>query len=50
MVDAVLYLLSNPARWDAFSAAARKRAVEAFPTDATVARYRALYERTLGQT
>jgi N-acetyl-alpha-D-glucosaminyl L-malate synthase BshA len=50
MAEAGLALLSNPARWDAFSAAARKRAVEAFPTDATVARYRALYERTLGRT
>ena len=47
MAEAGLALLANPARWAAFSAAARKRAVETFPTEAIVARYRALYEKTL---
>jgi N-acetyl-alpha-D-glucosaminyl L-malate synthase BshA len=50
MAEAGLALLGDPARWAAFSAAARKRAVEVFPTGATVARYRALYERTLGRS
>ena len=48
MAEAGLSLLNDPARWASFSAAARKRAVEIFPTGATVARYRALYEKTLG--
>jgi N-acetyl-alpha-D-glucosaminyl L-malate synthase BshA len=47
MAEAGLALLTNPSLWEAFSRAARRRAIEAFPTDATVARYRALYEKTL---
>ncbi len=48
MADAALALLSDPPRWKAFSEAARRRAVEDFPRDAVVARYRALYESVLG--
>jgi L-malate glycosyltransferase len=47
MAEAGLSLLADPARWQAFSAAARRRAVETFPTGSIVARYRALYEKTL---
>jgi N-acetyl-alpha-D-glucosaminyl L-malate synthase BshA len=49
MADAGLSLLNDPARWAAFSAAARRRAVAVFPIEGTVARYRALYEETLGR-
>ena len=48
MADAALTLLRDPEKWSAFSRNARRRAVEAFPTDAIVARYRDLYEKTLG--
>jgi N-acetyl-alpha-D-glucosaminyl L-malate synthase BshA len=47
MAEAALTLLRDEERWQAFSVACRKRAVEDFPTEATVARYRALYEETL---
>jgi L-malate glycosyltransferase len=47
MAEAAMTLLRDEARWRAFSAACRRRAVEDFPTEATVARYRALYEETL---
>ena len=47
MAAAALELLEDPARWDRFSAACRERAVRQFPTAALVARYRALYEKTL---
>ena len=47
MAEAGLALLTNPRLWESFSRAARQRAVDAFPTDTIVARYRALYERTL---
>ncbi len=48
MADAALALIRDPEKWRTFSANARRHAVEAFPTGAMVARYRALYEQTLG--
>jgi len=48
MADAALSLLRDEERWRAFSSQARRRAVEEFPTGAIVARYRELYEATLG--
>ncbi len=48
MAQAALSLLEHEERWKEFSAAARRRAVATFPTDWIVARYRALYEETLG--
>jgi N-acetyl-alpha-D-glucosaminyl L-malate synthase BshA len=48
MADAALALLQDPERWRRFSAEARRRAVEVFPTDAIVSRYRGIYETTLG--
>ncbi len=47
MAAAALKLLQDPGLWDRFSAAGRERAVREFPTAALVARYRALYEKTL---
>jgi N-acetyl-alpha-D-glucosaminyl L-malate synthase BshA len=47
MARAGLELLEDQERWHRFSTAARRRAVDRFPTDAIVARYRELYERTL---
>ena len=47
MADAALSLLRDPAKWEAFSKSARRRALEVFPAAAIVARYRELYERTL---
>jgi N-acetyl-alpha-D-glucosaminyl L-malate synthase BshA len=47
MAAAALELLDDPALWGRFSAACRERAVRQFPTAALVARYRALYEKTL---
>jgi glycosyltransferase involved in cell wall biosynthesis len=47
MADAALQLLEDPSRWQRFSAAARRRAEQDFPTDGLVSRYRALYEETL---
>jgi L-malate glycosyltransferase len=49
MADAALELLEDLERWKRFSAAARRRAVEQFPEEAIVARYRELYERTLAE-
>jgi N-acetyl-alpha-D-glucosaminyl L-malate synthase BshA len=48
MADAALTLLEDPERWRQFSSEARRRAVEEFPTDEIVSRYRQLYEVTLG--
>jgi N-acetyl-alpha-D-glucosaminyl L-malate synthase BshA len=48
MADAALTLLEDPERWRRFSSEARRRAVEEFPTDEIVSRYRQLYEATLG--
>jgi L-malate glycosyltransferase len=48
MADSALTLLRDPERWSDFSAEARRRAVEDFPTDEIVSRYRRLYEATLG--
>jgi L-malate glycosyltransferase len=47
MADAALSLLRDPEKWAGFSRNARRHAIEAFPTDAIVARYRELYEKTL---
>lgn len=49
MAEAGLALLANPSLWERFSNAARRRAVEVFPTNTIVARYRALYEETLAR-
>ncbi|HMA17236.1 MAG TPA: N-acetyl-alpha-D-glucosaminyl L-malate synthase BshA [Thermoanaerobaculia bacterium] len=48
MSDAALTLLQDAEKWRRFSSEARRRAVEEFPTDEIVSRYRQLYERTLG--
>jgi N-acetyl-alpha-D-glucosaminyl L-malate synthase BshA len=48
MADAALSLLEDPEVWRQFSSEARRRAVEEFPTDEIVSRYRQLYETTLG--
>jgi N-acetyl-alpha-D-glucosaminyl L-malate synthase BshA len=48
MADAALTLLEDPELWRQFSSEARRRAVEEFPTDEIVSRYRQLYEATLG--
>jgi N-acetyl-alpha-D-glucosaminyl L-malate synthase BshA len=48
MAAAALRLLEDRALWARFSASCRERAVREFPTAALVARYRALYEKTLG--
>jgi N-acetyl-alpha-D-glucosaminyl L-malate synthase BshA len=47
MARGALALLEDPALWSRFSAECRRRAVEEFPTEALVGRYRALYEATL---
>ena len=47
MAQAALSLLRDPQKFAAFSREARRRAVEEFPTEAAVARYRKLYEETL---
>jgi N-acetyl-alpha-D-glucosaminyl L-malate synthase BshA len=47
MARAALDLIRDRERWVRFSTAARRRAVEEFPTDGIVARYRAVYQRTL---
>jgi N-acetyl-alpha-D-glucosaminyl L-malate synthase BshA len=49
MAEAGLALLTNPSLWERFSKAARRRAVDVFPTNTIVARYRALYEKTLAR-
>jgi N-acetyl-alpha-D-glucosaminyl L-malate synthase BshA len=48
MAEAALGLLQDEERCRRFSAEARRRAVEVFPTGAIVPRYRKLYEATLG--
>ena len=48
MAEAALGLLRDPGKLEAFSREARRRAVEEFPTERAVARYRRLYEETLG--
>ncbi|HEX9688821.1 MAG TPA: N-acetyl-alpha-D-glucosaminyl L-malate synthase BshA [Thermoanaerobaculia bacterium] len=48
MADAALGLLTDDECWRRFSSEARRRAVEDFPTDDIVSRYRKLYEATLG--
>jgi N-acetyl-alpha-D-glucosaminyl L-malate synthase BshA len=48
MAEAALTLLRDPEKWRRFSEEARRRAVEEFPTDEIVSRYRKLYEATLG--
>lgn len=47
MAEAALSLLQDGGKWLAFSKEARRRAVEDFPSEAIVARYRRLYEETL---
>jgi len=47
MAEAALSLLRDPRKLESFAAEARRRAVEEFPIDAAVARYRKLYEETL---
>ena len=47
MAEAALSLLRDSEKWQSFSRNARRHALEVFPTDATVARYRDLYEKTL---
>jgi N-acetyl-alpha-D-glucosaminyl L-malate synthase BshA len=47
MAQAALDLIRDREKWQRFSRAARQRAVEQFPTEGIVARYRAVYERTL---
>ena len=49
MAEAALGLLRDDARWKRFSAACRLRAEREFPTEALVARYRAIYEATLSE-
>jgi N-acetyl-alpha-D-glucosaminyl L-malate synthase BshA len=48
MAAAALTLLRDAEKWRAFSDAARRQALEAFPAAQIVARYRGLYEETLG--
>ncbi len=47
MAAGALRLLEDPEQWRLFSAEARHRAVEVFPTVEIVSRYRKLYETTL---
>jgi len=47
MAEAALSLLRNEEKWRHFSREARRRAVEEFPTESIIARYRVLYEKTL---
>jgi N-acetyl-alpha-D-glucosaminyl L-malate synthase BshA len=47
MAEAALGLLRDPGKLAAFSRDARRRAVEEFPTERAVGRYRKLYEETL---
>jgi N-acetyl-alpha-D-glucosaminyl L-malate synthase BshA len=48
MAQAALSLLRDPEKLATFSREARRRAVEEFPEEAAVVRYRKLYEETLG--
>jgi len=47
MAAAAMQLIEDDALWQRFSAAARRRAEQEFPTEGLVSRYRALYEKTL---
>ena len=47
MAQAALRLLRDDALWKSFSQESRRKAEQEFPTGSIVARYRALYERTL---
>ena len=47
MAEATLSILRDPEKHAAFSREARRRAVEEFPEESAVARYRKLYEDTL---
>ncbi|HEV8119122.1 MAG TPA: glycosyltransferase, partial [Thermoanaerobaculia bacterium] len=49
MAQAALSLLRDPEKHAAFSREARRRAVEEFPEETAVARYRKLYEDTLAE-
>jgi N-acetyl-alpha-D-glucosaminyl L-malate synthase BshA len=49
MAEAALRLLRDAELWKRFSAACRLRAEREFPTDALVARYRAIYDATLAE-
>jgi N-acetyl-alpha-D-glucosaminyl L-malate synthase BshA len=49
MAQAALSLLRDPEKHAAFSSEARRRAVEEFPEETAVARYRKLYEDTLAE-
>jgi L-malate glycosyltransferase len=48
MAEAALGLIGDEEKWKRFSKEARRRAVEEFPTEGIVSRYRKLYEKTLG--
>ncbi|HVE65162.1 MAG TPA: N-acetyl-alpha-D-glucosaminyl L-malate synthase BshA [Thermoanaerobaculia bacterium] len=48
MANATLELLEDEEKWKRFSKEARRRAVDEFPTEGIVSRYRQLYEKTLG--
>ena len=50
MAEAALQLLRDSERLAAFSREARRRAVEEFPAERAVSRYRRLYEKTLGSS
>jgi glycosyltransferase involved in cell wall biosynthesis len=49
MAAGAIALLSDPERFRGFARRAREQAVARFSEAAVVARYRALYERTLGR-
>lgn len=49
MAAAALTLLRDPGLWQAFSLEARRRAVEEYPREGIVTRYRNLYEETLSR-
>lgn len=49
MAASAVSLLKDPVRLEAMRAAARRRAVEEFPTDRIIDRYVALYEEVLGR-
>ena len=47
MARSAISVLSDEARWDAFSSASRERAIERFTIDRIVPRYESLYRRVL---
>ena len=49
MAAAALTLLRDPGLWHDFSLEARRRAVEEYPREGIVSRYRSLYEQTLSR-